>query len=69
MAGTFLDSLLSGIALAMAILPEEVPVILTVFLALGAWRISKQKVLTRRTSPQWKRWARSLCWRSIRPAR
>ncbi|MBU1723137.1 MAG: cation-translocating P-type ATPase [Gammaproteobacteria bacterium] len=46
----FLDSLLSGIALAMAILPEEIPVILTVFLALGAWRISKQKVLTRRVS-------------------
>ena len=45
---TFLESLLSGIALAMAILPEEIPVILTVFLALGAWRISKQKVLTRR---------------------
>ncbi|ODS67603.1 MAG: ATPase [Acidovorax sp. SCN 68-22] len=45
-----LDSLLSGIALAMAILPEEIPVILTVFLALGAWRISKQKVLTRRVS-------------------
>jgi Ca2+-transporting ATPase len=45
-----LDSLLSGIALAMAVLPEEIPVILTVFLALGAWRISKQKVLTRRIS-------------------
>ena len=43
-----LESVLSGIALAMAILPEEIPVILTVFLALGAWRISKQKVLTRR---------------------
>ena len=43
-----LDSLLSGIALAMAILPEEIPVILTVFLALGAWRIAHQKVLTRR---------------------
>ena len=45
-----LDSLLSGIALAMAILPEEIPVILTVFLALGAWRISHQKVLTRRVT-------------------
>ncbi len=45
-----LDSLLAGIALAMAILPEEIPVILTVFLALGAWRISKQRVLTRRVS-------------------
>ena len=43
-----LESLLGGIALAMAILPEEIPVILTVFLALGAWRISRRKVLTRR---------------------
>ncbi len=45
-----LESLLSGIALAMAILPEEIPVILTVFLALGAWRISLQQVLTRRVT-------------------
>jgi P-type Ca2+ transporter type 2C len=43
-----LESILSGIALTMAILPEEIPVILTVFLALGAWRISQRKVLTRR---------------------
>ena len=43
-----LESLLAGIALAMAILPEEIPVILTVFLALGAWRLSRNKVLTRR---------------------
>ncbi|WP_297471469.1 HAD-IC family P-type ATPase, partial [Acidithiobacillus sp.] len=42
-----LPSLLSGIALAMATLPEEIPVILTVFLALGAWRIARIKVLTR----------------------
>jgi Ca2+-transporting ATPase len=47
---SLLESTLSGIALAMAILPEEIPVILTVFLALGAWRISKNKVLTRRVS-------------------
>ncbi len=39
---------LAGIALAMAILPEELPVILTVFLALGAWRITRSRVLTRR---------------------
>ena len=45
-----LDSVLAGIALAMAILPEEIPVILTVFLALGAWRISRQSVLTRRVA-------------------
>jgi P-type Ca2+ transporter type 2C len=38
---------LAGITLAMAILPEEFPVVLTVFLALGAWRLSKHKVLTR----------------------
>lgn len=44
---SFLESLLSGIALTMAILPEEIPVILTVFLALGAWRITKFNVLTR----------------------
>jgi Ca2+-transporting ATPase len=47
---SLLTSVLSGIALAMAILPEEIPVILTVFLALGAWRISQHKVLTRRMS-------------------
>lgn len=49
-ARPLLESLLSGIALAMAILPEEIPVILTVFLAMGAWRISRQKVLTRRVT-------------------
>jgi Ca2+-transporting ATPase len=42
------DGLLAGIAMAMAILPEEFPVILTVFLASGAWRLSKDRVLTRR---------------------
>ena len=39
---------LAGIATAMAILPEEFPVVLTIFLALGAWRISRKRVLTRR---------------------
>ncbi len=47
---TVMDSLLLGIALAMAILPEEIPVVITVFLALGAWRIAKHQVLTRRVS-------------------
>jgi Ca2+-transporting ATPase len=42
------DGLLAGIALAMATLPEEFPVVLTIFLALGAWRISRSHVLTRR---------------------
>ncbi len=42
------EGLLAGIAMAMAILPEEFPVVLTVFLALGAWRIARSRVLTRR---------------------
>lgn len=46
--GDWLQALLAGITLAMAALPEEFPVILTVFLALGAWRMAKQRVLTRR---------------------
>ncbi|MDD1721460.1 MAG: cation-translocating P-type ATPase [Euryarchaeota archaeon] len=46
--GNWLEGLLAGIAVAMAMLPEEFPVVLTVFLVLGAWRISKQQVLTRK---------------------
>jgi P-type Ca2+ transporter type 2C len=42
------ESLLLGIALAMAVLPEEIPVVLTVFLAMGAWQLSRSKVLVRR---------------------
>jgi len=39
---------LAGLTLAMAMIPEEFPVVLTVFLSLGAWRISQKRVLTRR---------------------
>ncbi len=46
--GDWLGGILAGITLAMAILPEEFPVVLTVFLALGAWRIGRHGVLTRR---------------------
>jgi len=46
--GNWLDGILAGIALAMAMLPEEFPVVLTIFLALGAWRISQKRVLARR---------------------
>ncbi|MGZ3253398.1 MAG: cation-translocating P-type ATPase [Burkholderiaceae bacterium] len=45
----WLNGLLAGITLAMSILPEEFTVILTVFMALGAWRISRHHVLTRHT--------------------
>ncbi len=47
-SGDWLGGVLGGLTLAMAILPEEFPVVLTVFLALGAWRISQHGVLTRR---------------------
>ena len=46
--GDLLNGFLAGITLAMAMLPEEFPVVLTIFLALGAWRISKKSVLTRK---------------------
>ncbi|HSA59105.1 MAG TPA: cation-translocating P-type ATPase [bacterium] len=42
------DGLLVGITMAMSMIPEEIPVVLTVFLALGAWRMSARNVLTRR---------------------
>lgn len=45
--GHLMEGFLAGLSLAMAILPEEFPVVLTVFMALGAWRISKHRVLTR----------------------
>ncbi len=48
--GNWLHGLLSGITLAMSILPEEYPVVMTVFMAMGAWRISKHRVLTRRVN-------------------
>jgi Ca2+-transporting ATPase len=44
----WLGGVLAGITVAMSVLPEEFPVVLTVFLAMGAWRISRQGVLTRR---------------------
>jgi Ca2+-transporting ATPase len=46
--GNLLEGFLAGITLAMAMLPEEFPVVLTIFMAVGAWRISKKNVLTRR---------------------
>ena len=48
--GDWLHGLLAGLTLAMATLPEEFPVVLTIFLALGAWRLSQRQVLTRRVA-------------------
>ena len=48
--GEWLDAVLAGIAIGMSMLPEEFPVVLATFMAMGAWRISKARVLTRRSS-------------------
>ncbi|MDB2137357.1 cation-translocating P-type ATPase [Clostridium butyricum] len=45
-----LNSILSGISLAMAIIPEEFPVVLTVFLSMGAYRLAKNNTLMRKIS-------------------
>jgi Ca2+-transporting ATPase len=50
MRGDWLEGVLAGIAVGMAMLPEEFPMVLAVFMAMGAWRISKAGVLTRRAS-------------------
>jgi len=46
--GNWLEALLAGVALSMSVLPAEFPVILTVFPAIGAWRLARNRVLTRR---------------------
>jgi Ca2+-transporting ATPase len=48
--GGWIDALLAGIAIGMSMLPEEFPVVLTIFLAMGAWRIAQEGVLTRRAA-------------------
>ncbi len=48
LAGRLVESVLSGITLAMAMIPEEFPVILTVFLSMGAWRLARKHSLVRR---------------------
>ena len=46
--GNWLQGVLGGIALGLSMLPEEFPLVLTVFMVMGAWRLSQSKVLTRR---------------------
>jgi Ca2+-transporting ATPase len=48
--GEWAEGLLSSIALAMALLPEEFPLVLTIFFAIGAWRLARVKVLARRSA-------------------
>lgn len=46
--GDWLEGGLAGITTALAVIPEEFPVVFSVFLALGAWRIARHRVLARR---------------------
>lgn len=46
----WINGFLAGLSLSMAILPEEFPVVLMIFMSLGAWRMSKRQVLTRNTA-------------------
>lgn len=48
--GDWLGGTLAGLSLAMSMMPEEFPIIFTVFMALGAWRMAKKRVLTRQTT-------------------
>lgn len=49
MSKNFLDSLLKSLTLAMSILPEEIPVAFTTFMALGAWRLMKLGIIVKQT--------------------
>jgi Ca2+-transporting ATPase len=48
MRGDWFQAVLAGVALAMSLLPEEFPLVLTVFTVMGAWRLARSRVLTRR---------------------
>ena len=48
--GSWLQAMLAGIALGMSMIPEEFPLVLTVFIVMGAWRLSQVRVLTRRAA-------------------
>jgi Ca2+-transporting ATPase len=48
--GNWPQAILAGLATAMSMLPEEMPIVMTLFMVLGAWRMSKHSVLTRRMS-------------------
>jgi len=48
--GDWLQAILGGIALGMSMLPEEFPLVLTAFMVMGAWRLSRARILTRRAA-------------------
>lgn len=48
--GDWLEGALAGITLAIALVPEEFPMVLSVFMTLGAWRLARRQVLTRHSA-------------------
>jgi Ca2+-transporting ATPase len=48
--GDWVGGVLAGITVAIALIPEEFPMVLAVFLALGAWRLATHQVLVRRSA-------------------
>lgn len=48
--GNLIDSLLNGLTLAMSVLPEEIPVAFTTFMALGAWKLMRDGIIVKRSS-------------------
>ncbi|WIY68133.1 HAD-IC family P-type ATPase [Aquidulcibacter paucihalophilus] len=46
----WIEGALAGITIAIALIPEEFPVVLSVFLSLGAWRLAQHRVLVRRAA-------------------
>src|SRR5690606_8229387 len=49
-SGDLIESLLVGLTLAMSILPEEIPVAFTTFMALGAWKLMREGIIVKRSS-------------------
>ena len=50
LSGDIIESLLVGLTLAMSILPEEIPVAFTTFMALGAWKLMREGIIIKRSS-------------------
>ena len=48
--GNLVDSLLNGLTMAMSVLPEEIPVAFTTFMALGAWKLMREGIIIKRSS-------------------
>lgn len=48
--GNLTGSLLNGLTLAMSVLPEEIPVAFTTFMALGAWKLMREGIIVKRSS-------------------